>query len=333
MTKNPRIIFLAQSGDDLPSVRFRVLPYVEIGQAKGWNVTARRIPKSFFKRLIFFAGLGRYDAIVIQKKLFSSFEPALLRRKCGKLVFDFDDALWTYHPSTKPGPKRDARSAKDSKRLTRQCAQVDTVIAGNSYLADRVSGCAKEISIIPTPLDTDKYVPGIFDRNRSQVGWMGTSSNLFFIGDVLQGLRPALESDPALIISNKEYRGRGSDLVRYEDWSGEREVEQLQSIDIGLMPLTDDEYTRGKCGFKLLQYMACGAVPVASAVGFNREIIEDGIDGFLVSSPEQWHEKVSLLKSDADLRERMRNAAREKVVTKFSLKTASEKLWQALGVS
>ncbi len=333
MTKIPRIIFLAQAGEDLPSVRFRVLPYVQLGQDMGWDVTTKRIPKSFFQRLGFFAKLGSYDAIVIQKKLFSSFEPFLLKHKCRKLVFDFDDALWTFHPSTAPGPKRDARSAKDSKRFSRQCGQVDTVIAGNSYLAERAVNNAKQIEIIPTPLDTDKYVPGEFNPNRSRVGWMGTSSNLFFIDDVLQGLHAVLESDPGLVISNKVYEGKGAKLVHYQDWSADLEVEQLQSIDIGLMPLTDDEYTRGKCGFKLLQYMACGAVPVASAVGFNKEIIEDGRDGFLVTSPEQWLEKVSLLKSDSSLRERMRNAAREKVVSRFSLKIASEKLWKALGIS
>lgn len=333
MEKTPRILFLAQSGDDLPSVRFRVLPYVELGQSRGWEVEKKRIPKSFFRRLSFFAGLGNYDAIIIQKKLFSSFEPFLLKSRCKKLVFDFDDALWTFHPAAVPGQKREARAARDSRRLLRQCGQVDTVIAGNSYLAEKVVGHSPDIQIIPTPLDTDKYVPGEFDPQRARVGWMGTSSNLFFIDEVLQSLRPVLENDPGLVISNRTYEGDGADLVRYDNWSAEHEVEQLQSMDIGLMPLTDDEYTRGKCGFKLLQYMACGAVPLASAVGFNREIIEDGRDGFLISAPEQWLEKVLLLRSDPELRKRMRKAARKKVVNEFSLRRAAVKLWKALGVA
>ena len=333
MTKIPKILFLAQSGDDLPSVRFRVLPYVELGKALGWDVRKKRIPKSFFKRLSFFAGLGRHDAIVIQKKLFSPLEPMLLKSKCSNLVYDFDDALWTFHPSVPPSARRDARSAKDTKRFLRQCQQVDTVIAGNSYLAERGAESSSNIEIIPTPLDTDKYIPGSFHQDRSRVGWMGTSSNMFFIDEVLQILKPVLDADPASVVSNKVYAGNASNLVTYEDWSSEREVEQLQSMDIGLMPLTDDEYTRGKCGFKLLQYMACGAVPVASAVGFNKEIIEDGKDGFLISSPQQWLERVQLLKSDPELRAKMREAARKKVVSKFSLRTAAEKLWAALGVS
>lgn len=240
-----------------------------------------------------------------------------MKRKCAKLVFDFDDALWTFHPSVPSGPKRDAREIKDRKRFARQCGQVDAVIAGNSYLASRAEESASKVTIIPTPIDTDKYVPGDFDSGRVNVGWMGTSSNLFFLADILQGIRPVLADSPALVVSNKMYEGPGEDLVRYEDWSSEREVTQLQSMDIGLMPLTDDEYTRGKCGFKLLQYMACGAVPIASDVGFNREIIEDGKDGFLISSPEQWVERVRLLKSDPEFRRKMRDAARKKLFHLF----------------
>jgi glycosyltransferase involved in cell wall biosynthesis len=332
MCSQPKILFLTQAGGDLPSVRFRVSPYVQLGRESGWRVDSKRIPKSFFERIRFIHSLERYHFIIIQKKLFSALEPSLLKRKCTKLFFDFDDAIWTSHPSVAPGPKRDARELKDKKRFFRQCSQVDAVIAGNSYLAAKAGEVSNNISIVPTPLDTDEYRLGEFNSGVPTVGWMGTSSNLFFLEDILDGLRPVLSENPAFIVSNKKYAGSGKELVNYEDWSSENEVRQLQSMDIGLMPLTDDEYTRGKCGFKLLQYMACGAVPIASDVGFNREIIEDGRDGFLIKSQSEWLDRVKLLTNDTELRMQMREAARDKVVSKFSLNVVAERLWESLGI-
>lgn len=328
----PSVLFLTQSGPTLPSVRFRVLPFIEHGRGRGYSVDFRRIPKSIVERIPFLLMLRHSDTIVIQKKLFSQFELKLLRKKCHNLVFDFDDALWTFHPSEPPGRARDKRVAKIRKRFEMVCPSVDLVIAGNKYLADNAAPLQPNIQIIPTPIDTDIYVPA--ERKgptaRPTVGWMGTASNLYFLPEVFTALNPYADRLHFCVIADKRFSEKYKTAADFEFWQPEKEVAQLQAMDIGLMPLTDDDYTRGKCGFKILQYMACGVAPVASNVGFNREIIEHGKDGFLVDRPEQWAEYVLLLAEKPELRARMAAAGREKVVRDFSLTALADRFWKAL---
>ncbi|MBN2141100.1 MAG: glycosyltransferase family 4 protein [Desulfovibrionaceae bacterium] len=328
------VLFLTQSGATLPSVRFRVLPFVAQGRDMGLDVDWRRIPKTVPQRLGFFFGLPRTDVIIVQKKLFSRFELGLLRRKCRSLVFDFDDALWTFHPSEPPGPDRDRRVARNAGRFARVCADVDLVIAGNDYLARRAAAHQGNVRVVPTPLDTDLYTPpdpAGPDREPC-VGWMGTASNLYFLSEVFEALAPLSGEARFLVVADRRFSEKYRTRADFEFWTPDSELAQLRSMDIGLMPLTDDEYTRGKCGFKILQYMACGVVPVAADVGFNREIVEHGVDGLLVRDPSQWAEYVRLLARDRDLRAEMAAAARKKVVRDYSLKALSGRFWSAIGL-
>ena len=196
------------------------------------------------------------------------------------------------------------------------------------------------VEVLPTPIDTDVYTPDsslvdgtpvILDEEVT-VGWMGTSCNLFFLPNVFKMLSPLAGDTQFLVVSDEPYPfPQGFSHAAFLHWNPDLEVLHLREMDIGLMPLTNDEYTRGKCGFKLLQYMACGVVPVASDVGFNREIITHGEDGFLVKHPSEWIRYVSLLVQDAYLRRKMAINARNKVVEQFSLAQAAEKLWRFLG--
>jgi hypothetical protein len=328
------LLFLASSGPTLPSVRFRVLPYVERARARGLAAEWRRIPKTGAGRLGFFLGLPKARVAVVQKKLLSSLELGLIRRRAGFVVFDFDDALWARHPGEGDTPEGRRRAARDAARLARVCAGGDLVVAGNAYLAERVAGVARRVEVLPTPLDTDLYVPPAQPRlaGALTVGWMGAACNLFFLPEVLEALVPLGSLLRALVVSDADCMlppGLAGDCER---WSPESEIPQLQRMDLGLMPLTDDEYTRGKCGFKLLQYMACGAVPVASDLGFNREIVTPGQDGFLVNGAAETAACVERLARDPGLRQRMAQAARAAVVERFSLAAASRRLFSALGL-
>ncbi|BBD07851.1 glycosyltransferase family 4 protein [Desulfovibrio ferrophilus] len=328
----PRLLFLTQSGETLPSVRFRVLPFVQLAREAGVDADWMRYPKTALARAAFFARLPKTEIIVLQKKLVSRVELALLRSKAGKLFFDFDDALWASHPNQ--GACGGESDAGELARLLRVCAGVDGVIAGNAFLAAKVREVSQRVDQISTPLDTQKYVPGVAEHSgRPVVGWMGTSCNLFFLPEVFQALEPVGHKFLLSVISDADYSIPKALSGSSERWDSEREVAQLQAMDIGLMPLTDDEYTRGKCGFKLLQYMACGVVPVASDVGFNREIVTHGVDGFLAATPDDFLEYVDRLASDQDLRLEMSARARETVVSKFGLSAAALRLWDILGLS
>lgn len=326
----PDLLFLTQSGETLPSVRFRVLPFVALARERGVDAAWIRYPKTALARAAFFARLKRTGIVVLQKKLVSGPELALLRARAGRLVFDFDDALWAAHPNQgECGGRSDPR---ELARLLRVCAGVDAVVAGNIFLADKVRDAARRVDVLPTPLDTDIYTPGPRRGPRPVVGWMGTSCNLFFLPEVFAALEPVADSFDLSVVSDGDFRLPAGFSGLYEPWSSEREVDQLRAMDVGLMPLTDDEYTRGKCGFKLLQYMACGVVPVASDVGFNREIVTHGRDGFLAADPAEFAEYVRKLLRDPDLRSEMAARARRTVVERFGLAAAAENLWRILEI-
>lgn len=330
------LLFLTQSGDTLPSVRFRVLPMVERARAAGLAAMRQRIPKTLAGRVPFYLTLPHCRVIVVQKRLLLPWELRLLRRRCGLLVFDFDDALWASHPNVPPGPAREARARRDLDRLDVVCRSVDMVVAGNQTLADKVRPWARRVEVLPTPLDVDAYVPDPKARNpetpKITVGWMGTSCNLYFLPEVMEALRPITDRVRPVVVSDGSCTlvpELGGECVV---WSPENEIPWLQAMDVGLMPLTDDDYTRGKCGFKLLQYMACGAVPVASPVGMNTDIVRDGENGLLASSPEEFAACVRRLAADPALRETLAAEARRTVVERFSLDAAWKRLRGMLGL-
>ncbi|EPR44083.1 group 1 glycosyl transferase [Desulfovibrio sp. X2] len=328
----PRLLYLTQSGPTLPSVRFRVLPFVAAAQQAGIAAEYRVIPKGSLKRIPFFLGLPRADVLVLQKKLLNPFDLFLAARAGRRFVYDFDDAVWTSHPGVTDEARRRREHAKQVPRFAAACRRADQVVAGNEFLAERARVFNANVAVLPTPLDTDRYVSAPKGGGLPVIGWMGTACNQVFLPELFAALAPFSDRMRLSVISDEPYADESWRDVGFEKWSPEREIAQLQAMDIGLMPLSDDEYTRGKCGFKLLQYMACGAVPVASDVGFNREIVEHGRTGFLVRSPEEWREAVAVLLDDPARRTVMAAAAREAVVERFSLAAAARRLFSILGL-
>jgi glycosyltransferase involved in cell wall biosynthesis len=334
----PQVLFLTQSGDDLPSVRFRVLPFLRDAAARGIEAERRTIPKTLAGRIPFYASLPRSEVIILQKRLLSGLELSMLKSRCDRLVFDFDDALWATHPNSANEPGCAAREGKAVSRLMLAAGKADMVVAGNEFLAAKVGAVNDNVLILPTPIDTSAYTPGGPEHKAGAkeapcVGWMGTSCNLFFLPEIFRVLGGLADKARFHVVSDRPFEPPEGVDVRFSYWSPETEIEHLRNMDVGLMPLTDDEYTRGKCGFKLLQYMACGAAPVASNVGFNAEIIEHGRDGFLVDTAEDFARRVSGLVEDPELRSKVAEAARKKAVEKFDLGPAAKKLWRGLGLS
>ncbi len=329
MPARPDTLFLTQSGPTLPSVRFRVIPYVEMGKRQGLDIDWKQIPKTMARRLPFYIGLPRDRTIVLQKKLLSTPELLFLKSRCQRLVFDFDDAIWTRHPGECDGQESFRKEFKAGLRFRATLGRADTVIAGNGFLAQKAGEIARNVAVLPTPIDTDFYRPPEMRNPTVTIGWMGAACNLFFLPPIFEALGPLPQGTRLLVVSDKPPPPLHPAMV-YEKWTPERELEQLQSMDVGLMPLTDGEYTRGKCGFKLLQYLATGAAAVASPVGFNREIVDHGKTGLFASSPGDWAEAVGRLARDPALRSIFSERGRRMVEERFSLRAASEKLWTIL---
>lgn len=314
------VLWLSQGNDTLPSSRFRVWAMCKVAKRHFAEASICKRPKDLIKRLMLYLGLKNADICIIQKSLLPLFECRMLKSKCKLLVYDFDDALWIKHSLS-----TDASDETLEKRFRRICSAVDFVVAGNEYLASFIPA-GTPYHVMNTPIDTQYYEPAQNIPDLT-IGWMGTASYLNWLRPVLEELAPL--SIPMQVVSNKapEFDLPGNSI--FLKWSSDDELKQLQGFSIGLMPLEDTAYARGKSGFKILQYMACGVVPIASAVGLNTEIIEHGKNGYLVNEMEDWSRYVNMLR-DPELRGKMSVAARARAVDKYDLGQASEVMFSRL---
>lgn len=328
------ILFLI-IGFHKPSSKRRVLDSVPFLEGRGHQVCVREYPGSAPGRVALLSRLSRYDLVVVQKKLVRPLELGLMRRICPCLVFDLDDAVMFHEIE-----RREPLSGKFFGRFVRMASSCRGVIAGNGYLAEfaraaRVRPGVEDpgVVVLPTPVDVRLYPhrsPGSHP-DRIVIGWMGTRGNLGHLERIIAPVRKLSGrhgSQTRLIlkvISDAKPELPGM-LLEYKPWSSAEEVADLQSFDIGVMPLSDNLWTRGKGGFKLLQYMAAGRAAVASPVGINREIVQDGVNGLLAGDEKDWERALGRLIDDPAQRERMGRAAREAVERHYSLEAYSARL-------
>jgi glycosyltransferase involved in cell wall biosynthesis len=203
------------------------------------------------------------------------------------------------------------------------------VIAGNAFLAEYARAYRRDVTVIPTVVDTARRFNLVREHGPGPVTlvWTGSASTTGY----LQALAPVLRAvqarrDVRFLFISDVFPPMGLERVEEVPWSEATEVTALARGDIGLMPLPDDEWARGKCGFKIIQYMALGLVPVASAVGANRDIIEDGIDGFLCRDEADWTRALLAAIDDVDLRRRIGRTARAKAEARYSLARQVDRL-------
>ena len=237
-----------------------------------------------------------------------------------RLVYDFDDAIWLL--SVSEANKRWGW-VKDAGKTSRIIALAGHVLAGNRYLADYAGRFNRNVSIVPTTIDTDEYRPVARTSGGAvTIGWSGSITTIQHFQYALPALRALKakygERVDIRVVGDGSFRDPSLGITGLP-WRKETELDDLRAMDIGIMPLPDDEWARGKCGLKGLQYMALGIPPIMSPVGVNSEIVQDGANGFLAGGVEEWVEKLSRLIDDADLRRRMGQAARSTVEERYSV--------------
>lgn len=236
------------------------------------------------------------------------------------IVSDYDDALFHRYDLHKLPPVRWFLGRKIDQVM--QHSQL--VTAGNTYLADRaLHARAGHVEIVPTVVDLAQYTVRSEPSTTpsAHVGWIGTPNTWHVFGKNLYD-----QLNNTLGVHGARFKAVGAKLEAQSSgaldivpWSEETEVSAIQSMDIGVMPLTDTPWARGKCGYKLIQYMACGLPVVASPVGVNKDIVEHGVNGFLAETDKEWRSAIETLLSDAELRRRMGAAGRKKVEESYSL--------------
>jgi glycosyltransferase involved in cell wall biosynthesis len=316
---------LAEQGIDLAISPFFDREFFELVYQSGH--TARKallFLKQAAGRLRTVLQHGRYDLVVIYREAMPVGPPvieSMLAATKVPLVYDFDDAVFLSNTSEANRWIGSLKHPQKTGAIIRRC---DQVIAGNEFLATYARRFNPSVHVIPTAIDVDLFVPRAESRAAEAplvVGWIGTPTTASYLAPLVPVLRTLaaehrFEFHVAGAPSPMAFEGVNTKNVR---WSLDREVDLFNRCDIGVYPLPDDDWARGKCGFKAIQFMACGVPVVASAVGVNREIVQDGENGFLATTPDEWRRKLAALMADAELRRRIGAAGRRTIQERYSL--------------
>lgn len=273
------------------------------------------------------------DLVFVQREAFFVGGPwaERLAARRSPLVFDFDDAIWIHAVSE--GNRRFA-FLKNVDKVSRIVGLAHTVLAGNEFLAAWARRYSGNVHVVPTCVDTERFRPAPRpDDGTVVIGWSGSASTVAHLRLAL----PVLERVKRRFGARVRFKVVGDPHFRHEPlglvgeaWRSDTEVAALQAMDIGLMPLPDDEWARGKCGLKGLTYMAVGIPAVMAAVGVNTELVRDGVDGFTPRTEDEWVERLSQLVEDAALRRTLGAAGRATVEQRYSVRRWQEPLRQLL---
>jgi glycosyltransferase involved in cell wall biosynthesis len=304
--------------------RYRVAAFRSHLQRDGCNMAIRPWSSAwFFQRMFstFFEDVDPDSLLIVQRKLFPAWQLRMLRRKVRWLVYDFDDSIFlrsSYNPRGHNCPKRFAQF-----RLMMQNA--DAVIAGNEFLRDQAAALAEpdKVHLIPTCIDAGRYPLARHDPARPTVklAWIGSSSTirgLEKINGLLERLGRCVPDLQLKVICDRSVQ---LDCLPIEfcPWDQATESAALADADIGISWLPDDGWSAGKCGLKVLQYMAAGLPVVGNPVGVQKSLVRHGETGFLADTPDAWEDAVRLLASDPGLRRRMGLAGRRLVEEEFQV--------------
>jgi len=297
------------------------------------NIPLLSVLRAYITRLGFMLRAHKFDVVWVEYEMLpwmpAWFETGLFPANV-PLVADYDDAIfhrYDLHPL--PVVRRLLGSKIDSVMR-----RADVVIAGNDYLGDRARDAgAKRIELIPTIVDTSRYaVAGTPTDRPITIGWIGSPATDHYLSLVLPALQNITASGrdirvTAVGASTAHLAGFPAEI---RAWTEDTEVAEIQQFDIGIMPLPDESWERGKCGYKLIQYMACGKPVVASPVGVNAVLVHHGVNGFLARNEREWIQALELLCDDAGLRQRMGRSGREQVEQAYSLDVTAPKLEKIL---
>jgi len=305
----PKILILSRHIESA-SFRQRIALYFNSLKTAGIEYYVEPLPSKTYKTLKLFSSARAFDAVLLHKKRLSPLERFFLRRNAKKIIYDFDDpVMFDSADPQKPDDKK-------LKRFTAAVKMADKIIAGNNYLADFAKKFNNNTVILPTGLNVVEYdVKKNKLDEKIRLVWIGTSSNLIYLKQISKTLEQigSRYKEVILRIICNEFFDLADIPVEKIQWSLGAQVRDLVNSDIGLAPLPDDNFTKGKCGFKILQYAAASLPVVASPVGVNAGIARSGINGFLAETPQHWFDGISRLIENPELRRKIGQQAKKTV--------------------
>jgi glycosyltransferase involved in cell wall biosynthesis len=320
------VVFLANGSMRVPSARMRAYQLIPALRRAGLDASVvdpealpKRLGRTRLYRLAALRAARAADVVVVQKQLLGRAMLRALTLANARLVYDFDDALYATGPHARG-------------RLDEVLARALLVIAGNDELASYAMARARRVAVVPTVVDTEIYRTSTRPTRPDAavvIGWIGTAANLRYLDFVRETIREIQRERPVAtefrVISSRPPDWPDVD-VSFQPWTLERAIDDIADLDIGLMPLPDTPWTRGKCGAKALEYMALGLPSIASPVGVMPQIVEHGRSGFLAADPAEWRLYLDRLVADSDLRQRLGAAARAAVVERYSVQATAPRL-------
>lgn len=347
-----RILYIVPHRPDRsPGQRFRCEHFIPILQQNGYEITYSNLLtawddkyfyqpkryaikafifcKAFLRRCFDVIRARKYDCIFIYREAFmigtTLFERGLA--KSGKpIIFDFDDSIWISDISE---GNKNLSWMKRSSKTDEIIALSKLVIVGNQYLADHAKLFNNNVEIIPTTIDTNYHKPTEKQaKGTIYIGWTGSETTIRHFKLIIPVLKRIKEKygDKVSFIQISNVTSECPEIgLETVVWNAKDEIAQLQRIDIGIMPLPDDAWAKGKCGFKGLQYMALEIPTIMSPVGVNTEIIDDGKNGFFATTDDEWFAVLCKLIDDADLRKNIGEEGRKTIVARYSIDSQKEK--------
>ncbi len=321
------------------SPRYRVLQYLPGLEAEGFDCTvasaltqaqytslkkpdvraARYHIAETGNRVTQLLTASQYDVVFVQKAVMSAYVRgmiALLRLHSPILIVDLDDAVHLRPPHPLRGT---VRAIEDRAQTEKLVSHADLVLAGNDWLRDAAAQWSVHAVTFPTVVDTDHYQQATDQVTAFRVGWIGGPSTFDYVLDMREVLEPIAEESCFVGVDAPQVSWSGATVI---PWSEEIEIDAIQSFSAGLMPLRKDDWCRGKCGLKALQYMACGVPCIATPWGAALDIIEHEVNGLLADTPDEWRSAIDRLRDPME-RQRLGRAGRATVESRFSLNTTA----------
>jgi glycosyltransferase involved in cell wall biosynthesis len=338
--------------DTSPGQRFRIEQWEPLLKEKGVEITYSPFETEELRRILYQSGnnlpkiqavmrnikrrrseldtVKNYDLVYLFREA-ALLGPAWFERRIARsgapMVFDYDDAVFVAYRSPSNGYLSYLKFPNKTGEICRLSAHV---MAGNQYLADYAKRFNQNVTIIPTTIDTEKYqmIEKRPDSEVLTIGWSGSFSTVQHLDTIRTALQELAKGEKfrLRVIGTPKYELSGVNTDALE-WRSETEIDDLRKIDIGIMPLPDEAWSKGKCGLKALQYMALGIPTVCSPVGVNSAIIQDGENGFLADGKDEWIEKLKKLLHSFELRKKLGAAGRKTVEEGYSAKSQAPRVF------